>query len=105
LSGRRSILDEGDLAMNSQMTISFPHDYPPRGTSASLGWPFNAAGRLTAWLRCKRQARRSRSALDALDNKMLADLGITRGQIGSVARLGRLPDWGEGHPRRSTQSC
>lgn len=48
-----------------------------------------------ARIRYWRAVRRTRKRLSELDDKMLADLGFYRDQIGLLARRGRLPEWDE----------
>ncbi len=58
-----------------------------RGTGADL------LMRLSAWLRQRREVRRSKAELSVLDDRLLADIGIERHEMGEVARLGHLPGW------------
>ena len=44
-----------------------------------------------AWIRQQRRTRRSADQLHALDDHMLADIGLNRADIDYVARYGRLP--------------
>jgi uncharacterized protein YjiS (DUF1127 family) len=45
--------------------------------------------RLTAWIRNKRRIHRGMKELMALDDRMLADIGLTRAQVEHAARRGR----------------
>ena len=53
-------------------------------------------GRCIAWLRCRRQMRRTIATLQDFDAHLLADVGLTRDQIEKAARAGHLP----GYPKR-----
>lgn len=50
-----------------------------------------AARRGTAWIRRWWRVRRNVEMLTALDDRLLADIGIARDQVRYVAHLGRLP--------------
>jgi uncharacterized protein YjiS (DUF1127 family) len=55
----------------------------------------NGVRRLIEWIRNERQIRRSIRELSALDDRLLADIGVPRGHIEYVSRYGRLPHlWG-----------
>jgi uncharacterized protein YjiS (DUF1127 family) len=45
--------------------------------------------RLTAWIRYERRIRRDINELMALDDRMLADIGLSREQVPHAARHGR----------------
>lgn len=63
---------------------------PATGMAAA----FTGAGdRLARWLRRQWRIRRNIDRLSALDDRMLADIGITRDQVRDVAQIGRLPGW------------
>jgi uncharacterized protein YjiS (DUF1127 family) len=47
--------------------------------------------RCIAWIRHQRQIRRDIEALKTLDDHLLADIGLSRSQIGDIAYIGRLP--------------
>jgi uncharacterized protein YjiS (DUF1127 family) len=49
-------------------------------------------GRGFAWIASRRRMRHDIDALMALDDRMLADIGLGRGDVEYVARYGRLPD-------------
>jgi uncharacterized protein YjiS (DUF1127 family) len=57
-----------------------------------LAAPVKAIKRLIVWTRNERRLRRGVNELMALDDRMLADIGLTRGDIGHAARHGRT--WG-----------
>jgi uncharacterized protein YjiS (DUF1127 family) len=44
---------------------------------------------LALWIRNKRRIRRAVNELMALDDRMLTDIGLTRGQVEQAARRGR----------------
>jgi len=77
------------------MTLTITKDDPARwcGLFDILAGGLNAAGRtlrrtgraLAAWHR----RRRAIAALEALDGRMLGDIGVSRGQIPSVVDHGR----------------
>ncbi|MBS0535403.1 MAG: DUF1127 domain-containing protein [Proteobacteria bacterium] len=77
------------------MTLTIPTDDPARwcGLFDFLAGGLNAAGRLlrrtgrtlAAWHR----RRRAIAALEALDGRMLGDIGVSRGQIPNVVDHGR----------------
>ena len=52
--------------------------------------------RCIAWLRCRRQIRRTIETLEDFDDRLLADVGLSREQIEKSARSGHLP----GYPKR-----
>jgi uncharacterized protein YjiS (DUF1127 family) len=57
-----------------------------------------AIARCLAWIRCQRRTRRGYRQLIALDDYMLADMGLTRDQVGYAVRHGGLPEErGENH--------
>ncbi|QDY99653.1 DUF1127 domain-containing protein [Nitratireductor mangrovi] len=76
------------------MTLHFTGPFPYRPTApqpaarAASFW--RAAG---AWLDRRRQFRRSVAGLSSLDDRLLADLGISRDEVRRVAGRGRLPGW------------
>jgi len=45
--------------------------------------------RSIAWLKSRRQIRRAVNELLALDDRMLADIGVSRGEIFNAVRHGR----------------
>jgi uncharacterized protein YjiS (DUF1127 family) len=49
-----------------------------------------------AWIRYQRQVRRDTALLMAFDDRALADIGLSRGEILYAVQHGRLP---EGSPR------
>lgn len=49
--------------------------------------------RLLVWLRRGRLVRQNVRRLSALDDRLLADIGIARHELRHVARLGRQPGW------------
>ena len=63
---------------------------PGQGLSAS--WPVvRVIRRLIAWIRSERRIRRGIAELSALDDILLADIGVARGQIVHASRYGRPP--------------
>jgi uncharacterized protein YjiS (DUF1127 family) len=50
-----------------------------------------AIERVMAWIRNERRVRRGIRELSQLDDRMLADIGLTRGNVMDAARDGRLP--------------
>lgn len=50
-----------------------------------------AIRRRTEWLRAARRDRRGIHELVALDDRSLADIGLTRSDVEHAARYGRLP--------------
>ena len=50
-----------------------------------------AVKRLIAWIRNERRIRRGIRELSQLDDRMLADIGLRRGNVTHAARNGRLP--------------
>ncbi len=54
-----------------------------------------ALGRMTAWIRRQWKMSRDTARLTALDDHLLADMGLTRGEIRGLVRRGQLPEgWG-----------
>lgn len=63
-------------------------------SSSAVSWPAALAksfARPIARMQSRRRTRRAIEELTALDNRMLADIGISRGEIEYAARFGRLP--------------
>lgn len=50
-----------------------------------------APGRLAAWIRRQVKMSRDTARLMALDDHLLADMGLTRGEIRGLVRSSRLP--------------
>ncbi len=51
--------------------------------------------RMTAWIRRHWKMSRDTAKLTALDDYLLADMGLTRGEIRGLVRRGQLPEsWG-----------
>jgi uncharacterized protein YjiS (DUF1127 family) len=50
-------------------------------------------GLCVKWVRHRLQIRRNAEILSALDDRLLADIGLARNEVRRVARLGRLPGW------------
>jgi uncharacterized protein YjiS (DUF1127 family) len=62
--------------------------------SAAQPWhaaPVQAIKRLIARIRNERRIRRAVDELMALDDRTLADIGLTRGDVERVVRYGRFP--------------
>lgn len=71
-------------AVASARLMPAPHaDEPSRFALAARGG--------AAWIRRWWQIRRNVEILTALDDRLLADMGIARDQVRYVAKLGRLP--------------
>ena len=63
---------------------------PGQGLAAS--WPVvRVIRRLIAWIRAERRIRRGIAELSALDDNLLADIGVARGQIAHASRYGKPP--------------
>ena len=63
-------------------------------SSSAVSWPAALAKSLArpiARMQSRRRTRRAIEELMALDNRMLADIGISRGEIEYAASFGRLP--------------
>jgi uncharacterized protein YjiS (DUF1127 family) len=60
----------------------------------------SSIGRWIARIRSERRIRRGSDELMACDDRMLADVGVRRADIGYVARYGRLPRHGPDGVRR-----
>jgi uncharacterized protein YjiS (DUF1127 family) len=68
-------------------------DWPAESQDSTAPWqaaPVKAVNRLFAWIRNKRRIRRAIDELMALDDRMLSDIGLTRGSIEPAARYGRF---------------
>ncbi|WP_179221710.1 DUF1127 domain-containing protein [Inquilinus limosus] len=50
-----------------------------------------ALDRIAAWIRRQVKMSRDTARLTALDDHLLADMGLTRGEIRGLVRRGRLP--------------
>lgn len=50
-----------------------------------------ALGRIAAWIRRQCKMSRDTARLTALDDYLLADMGLTRGEIRGLVRRSRLP--------------
>jgi uncharacterized protein YjiS (DUF1127 family) len=62
----------------------------PREAAPVLGSPMAAAlGRSTAWVRRQWKMSRDTAKLMALDDHLLADMGLSRGEIRGLVRRGR----------------
>jgi len=48
-------------------------------------------GRVAAWIRRQMKMSRDTARLTALDDHLLADMGLARGEIPTLVRHGRLP--------------
>jgi uncharacterized protein YjiS (DUF1127 family) len=67
--------------------------WPAESQDSTAPWqaaPVKAVNRLFAWIRNKRRIRRAIDELMALDDRMLSDIGLARGNIEHAARYGRL---------------
>lgn len=58
-----------------------------------------AVRRWAAWLEAERRIRRNTEALMSLDDRMLADIGVSRSELAYIVRYGRRPS--EVHARAS----
>lgn len=68
---------------------------PCRPQSAAIRRAPPAFGRLSAWIRRQWKMSRDTARLTALDDHLLADMGLTRGEIRGLVRRGQLPEgWG-----------
>jgi uncharacterized protein YjiS (DUF1127 family) len=76
--------------MNSQTAALSRHAKP--ATTGPLAGVVHAVSSCIAWIRRRWLVRRNVELLSALDDKMLADIGLVRDQVEYVARLGHLPD-------------
>jgi len=76
----------------SSITIDFPAPAAKRGPLRSwLAFPAAAVRRSIARIRNMIQARRDTYALLQLDDRMLADIGLSRGEVAYAIRHGRRP--------------
>jgi uncharacterized protein YjiS (DUF1127 family) len=69
-----------------------------------LAMVVDTVSRCIAWIRYRRQIRRDVEALKALDDYLLADIGLRRSQIRDTARIGRLPGYHVGGAAHDPQS-
>jgi uncharacterized protein YjiS (DUF1127 family) len=72
---------------------------PARGHTASAkALLFNSVKRLASWIGSECSMCRGVAELRAMDNRLLADIGLTRERVEYLARYGTLPrKWGD-HP-------
>ena len=65
-----------------------------RHAAQAAGWNrFKArVARLIAWIRAEHRVRRDLAQLRAADDRLLADIGLARGQIDHAVRHGRWCD-------------
>lgn len=64
---------------------------PCRPRSAAIRRAPPALGRIAAWIRRQWKMSRDTARLTALDDHLLADMGLTRGEILGLVRRGQLP--------------
>lgn len=65
--------------------------------AAALRSPLAAAfGRSMAWARLQWKMSRDTAKLMALDDHLLADMGLSRGELRGLVRRGRLPQGWDG---------
>ena len=66
--------------------------YPQRTSSTVISRkPFSVTRRLFEWLTHQRKARRDMRVLLSFDDRMLADIGLSRGEINYAVMNGRIP--------------
>ncbi|WP_210240672.1 DUF1127 domain-containing protein [Mesorhizobium sp. B3-1-7] len=84
--GRRML--DGSVQPKAGHTGSTAADFPSRGTGL-----VKSAKNLMAWLRHRRRVRRDIIKLMQLDDRLLADIGLSRGEVLYAAvQHGRLPE-------------
>jgi uncharacterized protein YjiS (DUF1127 family) len=78
------------------------------GIAAALRFVGRGCVKLVRDLVAERRMQRNMRELEKLDDRMLADIGLHRGEIGSVVRHGRhapIPPMTPAHPRRMRHSA
>ena len=63
-------------------------------THGIMDWVLHLADRAKIAVARWRRIRRNTVRLSDLDDRLLADIGVRRDQIGAVARAGKLAGWG-----------
>lgn len=76
------------VAMPAAEPLAAPRE-APRARTPGLREALRA---LSARMRLAAEIRRGTRVMEALDDRMLRDIGIERGQIRGAANLGRVPD-------------
>jgi uncharacterized protein YjiS (DUF1127 family) len=75
-------IQQGSPMMDSSTIVS---SCPPHTPAAGV------LGRVAAWIRLQCKMSLDVGKLTALDDHLLADMGLTRGEIRGLVRRGRLP--------------
>jgi uncharacterized protein YjiS (DUF1127 family) len=67
--------------------------WPVDGDATAFGWAalVGWSKRWVEWIRSERRIRRATHELMAMDDRMLADIGLSRADLAYGARYGRLP--------------
>ena len=86
---RRQALMKSSFERDDATSLMSLGTVPPWGSSRWSWWLFSLPARLWSRLAEAQQHRRSTAALEALDDRTLKDLGLTRNEIHHVVRYGR----------------
>ena len=74
--------------MDSSTTVS---SCRPQPAAPAIRRTPEILGRIAAWIRLQCKMSLDIGKLTALDDHLLADMGLTRGEIRGLVRRGRLP--------------
>jgi uncharacterized protein YjiS (DUF1127 family) len=80
--------------MNMDKSVIAARQLPVRVLGSARSWKaalVNTVNRLVAWINSVRAIRSGIAELRAMDDRLLADIGLTREQVEYLSRYGRLP--------------
>jgi uncharacterized protein YjiS (DUF1127 family) len=86
---RRQVVMKSSFERDDAASLMSLGTVPPWGSSRGSWWLFSLPARLWSKLAEAHERRRSTAALEALDDRTLKDMGLTRNEIHHVVRYGR----------------